>query len=132
MVQRLAQHNEVNRRSIDRRLLQIPQPELQILESHLLRLVRAEKDDRFPTDRFSSRPDSCRGRKCVEIRDFPIRVTCWISLTESSSFSSKATIRSRVGSASARRDFRVSATEQIWLTAVQNNISSYLDTSICR
>src|SRR5262245_59335287 len=41
------------------------------------------------------------------MRDCPSRVISCSSFTDSSSFSSNATMRSRVGSDSARRDFRV-------------------------
>src|SRR5688572_29801340 len=41
------------------------------------------------------------------MRDWPRCVISWSSLTESSSFSSNARMRNRVGSESARRDFRV-------------------------
>src|SRR5438552_3580419 len=40
------------------------------------------------------------------MRDCPMRVICCNSLTDSSSFSSKAMMRSRVGSARERRDFK--------------------------
>ena len=41
------------------------------------------------------------------MRDWPRRVTSWSSLTDSSLSSSSATMRSRVGSDKARRDFKV-------------------------
>jgi hypothetical protein len=41
------------------------------------------------------------------MRDWPMRVISWSSFTESSSFSSNATMRSRVGSDNALNDLRV-------------------------
>src|SRR5438552_9655881 len=49
------------------------------------------------------------------MRDWPMRVISWSSLTDSSSFSRSAAIRRRVGSERARRDLSVESivTEQI-------------------
>src|SRR5215204_4458054 len=70
------------------------------------------------------------------MRDWPMRVISCNSLTDSSSFSSRATMRKRVGSESARSDFRVenmsrAVLRKFLLTANAIHISSYLDASIC-
>src|SRR5271170_8039437 len=47
MVQRLAQNHEVNAVRVNRRVLQIAEPEFQIFQAVLFRLGRAERDDFF-------------------------------------------------------------------------------------
>src|SRR6266404_1021840 len=69
------------------------------------------------------------------MRDCPMRVISCSSFTESSSFSSNAMMRRRVGSARARSDFRVDDMIDLakyLLTGFAKVISSYPDTSICQ
>src|SRR5437868_15542689 len=61
----------------------------------------------MPSRRDCTSPESCKRPRWVEMRDWPMRVISCSSLTESSSFSSNATMRNRVASDSARRNLRV-------------------------
>ena len=45
MMQRLAEDHQIHAVGLDRRVLQIAEPELQILQTVLLGLGRAERDD---------------------------------------------------------------------------------------